>query len=242
MSKQQAHLINKARQALDPLNKTEKQPRRTKVPTRTSIDAMAAPRHIRGGSKLLADIATLQTRNMTDEELVAEVTRRKLGARVNTELPYAKNRKKAKKKKKTWRPQGPIDATRSMSPSPSKSKAAPSPQGSRASFGNIDNNDSASDVHESSLLGLIGAEQQDNEPTTKSPYTLDFEPFYFESHQLEELKRQEDEAVTFDPSEVDTMDQYMFASNDMVQQKENPDRWSPQVPLNHGKPSRCGRV
>ena len=73
VSKQQAHLINKARQALDPMNKIEKQPRRTKVPTRTSIDAMAAPRHIRGGHKLLVDVASLRTSNMTDEELMAEL-------------------------------------------------------------------------------------------------------------------------------------------------------------------------
>ena len=97
-------------------------------------------------------------------------------------------------------------------------------------------------MHEGSLLGLIGAQQQENEPPTKSPYTLDFEPFYFESHQLEDLRRQEDEAITFDPREVETMDQYMFASNDAVQKEENPDRWSLQVPEKLGSTSHCNRA
>ena len=72
VSKQQARLINKARQALDPLNKIEKQPMKKKVPTRSSIDAMAAPRRpIRGGGKLVVDPNSLPTSNMTDEELMA---------------------------------------------------------------------------------------------------------------------------------------------------------------------------
>ena len=163
---------------------------------------------------LLVDTDALRTSNMTDEELMAEVTRRKLVAHVSTELPQSKNKKKVdtmmtmkknnkssktNNKKKTDDLPGPIDITQGLSPSLSKIKATSSPQGSKASFSNKEDNDSASDVHEGSLLGLIGAQQQENEPPTKSPYTLDFEPFYFESHQLEELRRQEDEAITFDP-------------------------------------------
>ena len=93
VSKRQARLINKARQALDPLNKTEKQPLRAKVPTRTSIDAMAAPRRIRGGGKVLVDSGKVSTRIITDEELMAEVARRRLGVRASMEPPQANKKK-----------------------------------------------------------------------------------------------------------------------------------------------------